>query len=126
MYFLSVCLRNKTFTSFISKNLTLLRVASMPPYILSTSPQKGKKYQVIFPNGDKVNFGARGYQDYTMHHDETRKTSYIARHRPQENWTASGIKTAGFWSLWLLWNKKTIDASIKDIEKRFGVTIKRV
>lgn len=95
-------------------------------YILTRSPQAGKKFRVTFPDGGKVDFGAKGYEDYTMHKNEKRKASYIARHRPRENWTSTGIKTAGFWSLWLLWNKKTINESIKDIENNFSVHIKYV
>jgi hypothetical protein len=48
----------------------------------------------------------------------------MKRHRLRENWSKSGIKTAGFWSRWLLWNKPTLDESIRDIEKRFHVIIK--
>lgn len=70
-----------------------------------------------------VHFGARGYEDFTTHGDETRKERYLARHKTNEDWTKSGINTAGFWSRWLLWNKPTIKESVKDIEKRFGVKI---
>lgn len=95
----------------------------MPTYTLTRSPLAAKKFRVTTPNGKKIDFGAKGYQDYTSHRDDKRKASYVARHRPQENWTRSGINTAGFWSLWLLWNKPTIDLSKKDIEKRFGIKI---
>lgn len=95
----------------------------METYILSESPRSDKKYSIITPNGIKIDFGAKGYEDYTIHHDDKRKARYIARHASRENWTYSGIKSAGFWSLWLLWNKKTIISSINDIEKRFGIMI---
>ena len=68
------------------------------------------------------NFGDSRYDDYTTHGDEKRKSSYLARHW-KEDWTKKGIHTAGFWSRFLLWNKSTIKASIKDIEKKFKVTI---
>lgn len=96
-------------------------------YTLTKSPVSGKKYRIITPaskGGKVIDFGARGYEDYTMHKDDKRKASYIARHRPRENWTATGINTAGFWSLWLLWNKKTIIGSIKNIEDTFNIKIK--
>lgn len=92
-------------------------------YILSRSTRSGKKWQVETPNGKTVHFGARGYEDYTMHQDSNRKANYLSRHEARENWEKSGLNTAGFWSRWLLWNKKTLDASIKDIENRFGVEI---
>ena len=70
--------------------------------------------------GDKtVHFGATGYQDFTTSKDETRKASYLARHKTSENWTLDGVDTAGFWARWLLWNKATITASIRDIHQRF-------
>ena len=52
----------------------------------------------------------------TTHGDEERKKKYLARHKARENWTKSGLDTAGFWSRWLTWNKSSISASIKDIE----------
>jgi hypothetical protein len=80
------------------------------------------KYYVII-NGKTVSFGRRGYEDYTLHKDDERKRLYLLRHSPRENWGKSGIRTAGFWSRWLLWNKDTINKSIQDIEDRFNVRI---
>lgn len=78
---------------------------------------------VITPNGKRVHFGAKGYEDYTIHGDNKRKENYIKRHQKREDWTIRGLNTAGFWSLWLLWNKKTIWASIDDIEDHFDIDI---
>ena len=77
------------------------------------------KYYIITDTGQKLNFGASGYSDYTIHKDKERKQRYISRHKRNENWTKSGINTAGFWSRWLLWNKPTIEESYKDIEQRY-------
>jgi len=82
-----------------------------------------KKWTVVFPDGSKVSFGAKGYQDYTMHHDPERMRRYIIRHQRRENW--SDPHTAGFWSRWLLWNKPSLSASIKDIERRFKYSIRQ-
>jgi len=68
-----------------------------------------------------IHFGSAGMSDYTKHKDPERKASYIARHAKRENWTASGITTAGFWSRWLLWNEPSILASKRSISRRFGV-----
>ena len=87
----------------------------MQTYYPYKSDKKDKKYYIITSSGKKVYFGATGYQDYTMHHDDARKQSYIRRHSANENW--NNPDTAGFWSRWLLWNKKTIDESYKDIRK---------
>ena len=70
-------------------------------------------------DGKTVHFGASGYQDYTTHGDEQRKASYLARHRTTENWTLSGINTAGFWARHLLWNEPSLSASVADDNRRF-------
>ena len=70
-------------------------------------------------NEKTVHFGAMGYEDYTTHKDEKRKASYLARHRTKEDWTLSGVDTAGFWARHLLWNEPSLTASVADINKRF-------
>ena len=77
------------------------------------------KYYIITKSGRKISFGAVGYSDFTKHKDEDRKQRYINRHRNKENWTKSGIDSAGFWSRWLLWNKPTIKDSYNDIKNRY-------
>jgi hypothetical protein len=92
--------------------------------ILYKSNLKNKKYKaVIFYDNKKktIQFGSNGMSDYTIHKDDDRKKKYIIRHQKRENW--NNIKTAGAWSKNLLWNKKTISASIKDMEKRFKINI---
>jgi hypothetical protein len=88
---------------------------------LIRSPLAKKKYRVIFQDGSKVDFGAKGYEDYTMHKDSKRKQNYLARHAKRENW--SDHHTAGFWSRWLLWNKDNLTDSIIDIHKKFNIII---
>ena len=90
--------------------------------ILERSKLPEKKYRVIIGN-KTINFGAKTYSDYTIHKDEERMHRYVTRHKSRENWKKSGIKTAGFWSRWLLWNKPSFRGSINDIQKRFGVRI---
>ena len=86
---------------------------------IQKSSRAGKKYMAKV--GDKtVHFGATGYQDFTTSKDERRKKSYLARHKTSEDWALSGIDSAGFWARWLLWNKHTITASIRDINQRFS------
>jgi hypothetical protein len=86
----------------------------------STKPEK--KFMVLV-DGKTIHFGANGMSDYTKHKDHDRMERYNTRHKARENWNKSGIKTAGFWSKWLLWNKPSLSASKKDIEKRFNVKI---
>ena len=96
----------------------------MSTIYLSKSDREGKKYMVEV-DGKTIHFGAEGYEDYTKHKDPERKKRYITRHQANENWTKSGIKTAGFWSRWLLWGEPSISASIKAIENKFNLRIVR-
>jgi hypothetical protein len=66
---------------------------------------------------NNIKFGAFGMSDYTIHKDIKRKTLYETRHIAREDWTDPG--TAGFWSKWILWNKPTIDESLKSTIKEF-------
>jgi hypothetical protein len=88
-----------------------------------------KKYKVTILKTDgtkkTVQFGAKGYSDFTKHKDKKRKKNYEARHKSKENWGKSGMATAGFWAKWILWNKPSIVGSISSISKKFGITLKR-
>lgn len=95
--------------------------------VLTRSRRPGKKWSVLIRDGNArtrtVHFGQLGASDYTLHKDAARKARYIQRHRSRETWTRRGIRTAGFWSRWLLWNKPSLRASIRDTERRFGIRI---
>ena len=88
--------------------------------LLSVSDKPEKKYSVNI-DGKNINFGDSAYQDYTQTNDLHRKEMYLDRHKTRENW--DDPLTAGFWSRWLLWNKKSISKSVKDIKKRFNIKI---
>lgn len=90
--------------------------------VLQKSTNPNKKYMVTINDHKTVHFGARGYSDYTIHHDINRKMRYIARHQDKEDW--NNINTAGFWSRWILWNLPSFSASVHDTEKRFNLKIK--
>jgi len=75
-------------------------------------------------NGHHVDFGAVGYEDYTIHKNPERKNLYIQRHKKRENW--NDPMTAGFWSRWILWNEPSLINSIKNTEKRFKLKIKYI
>lgn len=82
-----------------------------------------KKYDAIFENESgrtkKVSFGAKGYEDYTMHKDEARKELYLKRHKAREDW--SKPDTAGALSRWILWNLPSFNASVADYKRRFNL-----
>lgn len=97
----------------------------MKTYTLYKSTSSSKKYDVFVVSSKgltkKVSFGATGYSDYTKHKDPERQQRYITRHKSRENWTKSGLETAGFWSRWVLWNKPGIRDSLNDTRKRFNL-----
>jgi hypothetical protein len=84
---------------------------------ISPSNKKDKKYKAVVDNKKTVYFGSKGASDFTLHNDEARKQRYIARHRDRENW--SDPTTAGFYAKHILWNKQTVQASIKDTNTKF-------
>ena len=89
--------------------------------VLSKAPAP-HKCKVGIVGKKTVRFGAQGYNDYTMTGDNKAKRAYIARHKVTEDW--SNHKTSGFLAKRLLWNKPTLQASIKDVEQRFSMDIK--
>ena len=97
---------------------------------LQKSEKPAKKYKVYIVSPDEkrgkvIHFGARGMSDFTLHKDPKRMERYSARHkRGGETWTKAGVRTAGFWSKWLLWNKPSIIESKKNISSRFGIVFK--
>ncbi len=76
-----------------------------------------KKNECKGSNHKVVHFGQKGSSTYLDHNDEDKKKAYIARHKPNENW--NNPLTAGSLALNILWNKKTLSASIADFKKRF-------
>ena len=86
--------------------------------VITKSKKPDKKYDALINGSKTISFGQKGASDFTKHKDKDRKEAYIVRHKKNENWNASGVKTAGFWSKNLLWNKKTLKDSVDDINKR--------
>ena len=97
----------------------------MVKMVIEKGTAKNKKLKAIFyasdSSGDKkiktVQFGSKGMSDFTIHKDKERKQRYLDRHRKRENW--NDPMTAGALSRWILWNKPTLEGSIKDFKKRF-------
>ena len=89
----------------------------MTEIIISKSKNKDKKYDARIDGKKTVSFGAAGMSDFTKHKDPERKQRYLNRHKSRENW--NDPTTAGYLSRWILWNKPTIEESIKDTNNRF-------
>jgi len=88
--------------------------------IIKKSAKPDKKFDAVIDGKKTVSFGAKGMSDYTLHKDPERKNRYVQRHKNMnEDWTKSGIKTAGFYAKQVLWNKKTLKESIKDLNDKY-------
>ena len=92
----------------------------MTEVIIKKSSNADKKLDAIIDGKKTVSFGAKNYSDYTLHKDDKRKDRYINRHKDKEEWGLSGIKTAGFYAKNILWNKKTIQESVDDLNKKYN------
>ena len=82
-----------------------------------------KKMVAVFYDKEKtktIHFGQAGASDYTIHKDSERKQRYITRHEKNENW--NNPMTAGALSKYILWNKPTLQESIKDFKKKFNLS----
>jgi hypothetical protein len=95
------------------------------PHLESIEPSDSptKKMVAIFRlnNGKtrKVQFGSKGYSNYSLHKNKSRRQRYIDRHSARENF--NDPMTPGALSRWILWNKPTIAGSVRDFKKRFGL-----
>lgn len=86
------------------------------------STRKKNKYMAVFSDGTTTHFGGINkdgtpYSDFTIHKDQERKERYIKRHEKNENW--DDFKTAGSLAYHILWNKPTLEESIKDYKRKF-------
>ena len=82
-------------------------------------------------DGDRtVNFGAEGYEDYTIHKDPERRKKYINRHKNSEYplWahTKEDLMTPSYLARYILWEKPDLDEAIKYVEKKQNVKIKKI
>jgi hypothetical protein len=84
-------------------------------------PSQHPKYKYIayFNDNTTTKFGAKGYEDYTIHKDKKRRTLYITRH--SKDLRTNDPRRAGYLSMYILWNKPTLQASIQDYKKRLKI-----
>jgi hypothetical protein len=91
----------------------------MQVVIQQPSHIRHKKLEAVIDGKKTVPFGQKNASDFTLHKDPERKARYINRHEKREDWTKSGINTAGFYSKHVLWNKDTIQKSVNDLNKKY-------
>ena len=106
--------------------------------VITRSPNRLKKFRAIVSDGSRttsVDFGQAGASDYTLHKEFPRMVRYVARHAhpsdlegvrniervnsTKERWGIDGIRTAGFWSRWLLWSKPSLRGAARGVESKF-------
>lgn len=91
---------------------------------IKKSTNSSKKLMAIFydKNNKKIkttHFGGKGYSDFTIHKDPNRKKQYLLRHKKNENW--DDFMSAGSLARYILWNKKSLEESIKNYKKKFNL-----
>jgi hypothetical protein len=113
----------------------ILHIYMKPELILMHSPLTSKKFRIIFPTKGKpegapnhIDFGDINYNDYIIYNlhygknvADIRRENYLARHAAREDWTDP--YSAGFWSRFLLWEKRSLKSAIRNIERMLGVKI---
>jgi hypothetical protein len=85
---------------------------------LEKANNKKHKWVATFDDGKKTKFGSYGMDDFTLTGDEKQRDRYRARH--QKDLKTNDPQRAGYLSYYVLWNLPTIEASVRDFNKRFG------
>ena len=94
------------------------------------SDAKSKKWTAIFcmcegkskccdNDKKKVHFGQENADDYTITKDKEQRERYRKRH--QKDLRTNDPMKPGYLSYYLLWNKPTLQESIKDYKKKFNL-----
>ncbi len=81
-----------------------------------------KKYAAVFEKNGKEyirKFGATGMSDFTIHKDTKRRERYISRHK--KDLSTGDPMRPGYLSMYILWNKPSLQASISDFKRRLTV-----
>jgi hypothetical protein len=106
--------------------------------LITRSPNRLKKFRAVVTDGTRttsVDFGQAGASDYTIHKEFPRMVRYVTRHShpsdlegvrniervnsTKERWGIDGIRTAGFWSRWLLWSRPSLRGAARGVESKF-------
>lgn len=82
----------------------------------------GKKWTAIFLTDGKIiktHFGAEKMSDFTIHNDIDRRNRYIKRH--WKDLRTRDPTRAGYLSMYILWNKRGFNSSVKDYKNRLKI-----
>jgi hypothetical protein len=102
---------------------------------LLRSPKLDKKWRVIIhPRNEAcmksdalgskvVDFGSAFLKDYTEHKDTGKRQEYLQRYGNTFLSEYTRIDSEAFWCRFLLWEKPTLPAAIRNLERQFPVRI---
>lgn len=93
---------------------------------LKNSKVKGKRYAATFydSNGEKIkttNFGAKYMDSYPIHHDDARRQRFRDRFGKLIHKDSNDITKPITLADRVLWNRKTVRESLRDIEKTYAI-----
>jgi len=82
-----------------------------------------KRFKIIFYDREMkkvktTQFGDKRYDNFTIHKDKKRRDLYRKRHHKDK---IDEPMSAGSLSWWVLWNEPTLEASIKEYKRKFGM-----
>jgi hypothetical protein len=86
------------------------------------SDAKGKKWAAVFEKNGKrkiVNFGATGYDDYTIGATDEQRKSYRARHASGKSAPADSANALSYHILW--GDSRSRNANIASFKRKYGV-----
>jgi len=89
---------------------------------IKKSNKSDKKLMATFETNGRtkvIHFGAKNYSDFTKNKDRERRQRYIARHK--KDLGTGNPARAGYLSMFVLWNKPSLRASIADYRRRLGI-----
>jgi hypothetical protein len=92
---------------------------------LSQSGRKNKRLKVVvrdYIRKKTIHFGAKDGQTYIDHKNDEKRDNWIARHS-EINTDWEDPFTAGFWSRWVLWEKKSLSAALKNVVKKHKIDL---
>lgn len=95
--------------------------------VVKASDGKHKYVAIFSKNGEekRVPFGAQGYNDFILWNKEDKELALQRRdlywERHLKDFRTHDVTSPGYLSLFILWNKPTLNASIQDYKRRFNL-----
>jgi hypothetical protein len=91
---------------------------------LGKSTRPDKLYMAVVGRR-KVHFGRKGVVYFVTKNprDKAALKHDFLREHSGEDWSIDGVLTPQFWTRWVLWNKPSKAESIKNMQRRFNVSI---